>query len=135
MPTFNARWGRRFKAGFHVYGIYFTGDPSADERPALALNRGDRSYIIQMDEMHRFADSSGYPTRDLVRTASNIADILGLGSTRSAAVAVADAIVDCTTKLFEMPPNRPESAAGVEAMLERHRVKIKADGETLVDAT
>ncbi len=111
-----------------VMGQYVYNPEDMTDEPAMVLYRRGtrRCYVICMSVAYKYLDSDGSPTAYLVGKATDIADKMGLGTTRNASYRVAAAIRDSFDDFLMMPP-RPTLPGDEEPVAEG---EVKINGES-----
>lgn len=125
---------------FSVFGTYIKTTAMKDEEPAMAIGgkRFDRktAWVIPLSAAYLYADStSGAPTEYLVETSRKIANLLGIEGSRGTVFKIASAIVDALPMLIQMPPREDPTAKQVERAIEQSGLRVRVNGNTVLDAS
>ncbi len=125
---------------FNLFFSYVSPTTNVDDtEPCMCLGRAGirrSAWVIPLSSAYMYADSeSGEPSDYLVGKAAEIAHHLGLGVTRDTVFKICSVIVDNLPELIRMPPWAGLHQRDIEQAAERQGLKIKLNGQELLDAT
>lgn len=110
-------------------------DVAGEMEPAFVFRKagnGRSVFILPMSYLHQVVQSSGFGALALAAESAAIAEAIGFERLdRSAAMAVADLIVERAEDLLDMPPEPP--AAPVAEAGPKAELAIQIDGQTVLE--
>lgn len=111
-----------------------------DEEPVMVLQRSysagrpeATSYLIRLDEVWRYANPDGTPTKNLIRDGMECAISLGFGLDKAAGIRCIDAIMENVADLLKMPPIPPEKVKADAPVSTGDVMKVMLDGNTIIE--
>lgn len=89
------------------------------------------AYIINLDDMWKYANSDCTPTAKLLRDGIECAQAIGYGLDKYAATRCIDAILENAADLLKMPPVPPELAQQEAPAKEGDELSLTMNGKTV----
>ncbi len=128
--------------GDFVWRRRVTGDIVSEfkwlqDEPVMILYRAVPStktgaFIIRLEDAHKYAQSNGMPSIELMRDSMRAADSIGFFADKDAAKRMIDIILDGLPDLLAMPPMPPEQTK-VDKPIGDGELSIKINGKTAME--
>lgn len=127
-------WKVKRKGDIAIAFHWINGEPAMVLFPARPNTLGATAFCLALSAAHKYAESTGYPTRYCIEQAAKAAAMMGMYTDRFTVHRIADAILENIEDLLDMPP---EPRAFTEEDRRKRRIigemTFKSEGKVIAE--